>query len=203
MCGRYRIDDGRDSIELDEIIEAVNRRMVTEPVKTSGDIFPTDVVPVLARSRAMKPAAFAMRWGFAMPDGRHVINARSETAGEKPLFRESMRERRCAIPATSYYEWERRGKEKIKYAISPVGQPLFYLAGVYRLEGGRPAFTILTREPAQNIAFIHDRMPVILPPELAADWTDPRYRGEELLRHAVLGVAYEQSEAVEQLRMDL
>ena len=51
MCGRYRIDDGRNSIELHDIIEEVNRRVVVEPVKTSGEILPTDIVPVMANSK--------------------------------------------------------------------------------------------------------------------------------------------------------
>ena len=56
MCGRYHIDDGRDSVELSEIIEAVNRR-AAEPVKTSGDIYPTDTVPVVASSRSLTPVS--------------------------------------------------------------------------------------------------------------------------------------------------
>ena len=100
MCGRYWIDDGRESVELGEIIAQVNRRPVTGPVKTCGEIFPTDVVPVVASSRRRTPEAFAMAWGYAMPDGKRIINARSETAGERPLFKDGMRQRRCAVPAT-------------------------------------------------------------------------------------------------------
>ncbi len=66
--------------------------------------------------------------------------------------------RRCLIPASGYYEWEKRGKEKIKYAIRPEGARLLYMAGIYRIEKGAPVFTILTREVALGIAFIHDRM---------------------------------------------
>ena len=53
MCGRYWIDDGRDNVELGEIIEQVNHRPAAGPVKTSGEIFPTDVVPVIASSRPL------------------------------------------------------------------------------------------------------------------------------------------------------
>ena len=55
MCGRYWIDDGRDCIELGEIIEQVNRRPAAGPVKTSGEVFPTDVVPVIASSKRLAP----------------------------------------------------------------------------------------------------------------------------------------------------
>ena len=203
MCGRYHIDDGRDNVELNDIIEAVNRRVVTEPVKTSGDVFPTDIVPVVATNRRMEPAAFAMRWGYALEDGRRIINARSETAETKPLFRDGMLNRRCAIPATNYYEWARRSREKTRYAIRPAEGDLFYMAGIYRLEAGRPVFTILTREPAESIAFIHDRMPVILPSDLVKDWIDPRYRAAELLEHAILAVTHEREPGAEQLSMQI
>lgn len=203
MCGRYRIDDGHESIELHDIIDEVNRRVVVEPVKTSGDVFPTDVVPVVASDRKMEPAAFAMQWGYTLPNGRRVINARSETAQDRPLFRDGMLGRRCAVPATNYYEWQRvGGARKDKYAIRPADGGLFYMAGIYRIESGRPVFSILTREPADSIAFIHDRMPVILPSALVGDWIDPRRSAGEILERAVLDVAAERERGeAEQLRM--
>ena len=79
MCGRYYIDDGIDADELQEIIDTVNRRSNVDQVKTSGEIFPTDTVPIIANSRVMAPSAFAMSWGYSLPDGKRIINARSET----------------------------------------------------------------------------------------------------------------------------
>lgn len=70
ICGRYYIDDGIDSGELQEIIDTVNRRSNSDQVKTSGEIFPTDTVPVIANSRAMAPSAFAMSWGYSLPDDK-------------------------------------------------------------------------------------------------------------------------------------
>ena len=194
MCGRYWIDDGRDSVELRGIIEQVNRRPANGPVKTSGEIFPSDVAPVVASSRRMTPAAFAMAWGYRLGDGKRIINARSETAAERPLFRDGMRQRRCAVPATRYFEWERSGGKRTKYAIWPEGGGLFYFAGLYRVEAGQPEFVILTRQPADSIAFIHDRMPVILPAELAADWTNPQCDAGDILNRAVLAVACEKAQ---------
>ena len=201
MCGRYRIDDGRDSIELHNIIEEVNRRVVVEPVKTSGEIFPTDIVPVMANSKNMTPAAFAMQWGYSLPDGKRIINARSETAEVKPMFRDGMLQRRCAVPATNYYEWERSGGTKTKYAIWPTGSELFYMAGIYRVESGKPVFSILTRDPADSIAFIHNRMPVILPSDLVKDWINLRYKAEDILNHAVLTLSHEREHGTEQIQM--
>ncbi len=85
MCGRYFIDDGVDSGELQEIIDAVNRRSNADQVKTSGEIFPTDTVPIIANNRAMAPSAFAMSWGYSLPDGKRIINARSESTEEKAI----------------------------------------------------------------------------------------------------------------------
>jgi len=201
MCGRYRIDDGRDSIELHEIIEEVNRRVVVEPIKTSGDVFPTDIAPVIANSRSMAPTPFAMQWGYTLPDGKRIINARSETAESKPMFRDGMLQRRCAVPATNYYEWEKTGSSRTKYAIWPTDSDLFYMAGIYRIEAGKPVFSILTRDPADSISFIHNRMPVILPHDMMKDWLNPRFAASNLLKNAVLSVAYEKEAGNEQMHM--
>ena len=203
MCGRYYIDDGRDSVELQGLLEDLNRRPTAEAVKTSGEIFPADLVPVVASSRRLTPAAFAMRWGYTLPGGKRIINARSETAGDKPLFRDGLRQRRCAVPASRYYEWARAEGQRVRYAIGPEDDGLFYMAGLYRLENGAPVFSILTRAPAADIAFIHDRMPVILPKALVKDWIDPRRSAEDLLAQAVLRLRWEQADQAVQLRLPL
>ncbi len=78
-----------------------------------------------------------------------------------------------------------------------------YMAGIYRMELGKPVFSILTRSPADNIRFMHDRMPVILEPDIITDWMNPRYTAEEILKQAVLDVDYRKAEpeAVEQLSL--
>ncbi len=188
MCGRYFIAEDDPTEELMQIIAAVNRR--SADVKTSGEIRPTDTIPVLANSPALQPGAYAMRWGYTMPDGTPMFNARSETAASKVMFKDGMAQRRCIIPASHYFEWEKRGKERIKYAIAPEGSRTIYMAGIYRKEGNRAACTILTRSPAPKIAFIHNRMPVILPAEAIADWLNIRYDAQEVLRAAVVDVGY-------------
>ncbi len=190
MCGRYYIADNDTAEELLQIIEEVNRKKTPEGLKTSGEIFPTDIVPVLANSRQQNVQPFAMRWGYSFPSGSPIINARSETAATKPMFKDGMAQRRCLIPASNYFEWEKRGREKIKYAIKPTGSTTIYMAGIYRIVGGMPEFSILTREPAQSIAFIHNRMPVILPREAQTDWFNPRFRAEDVLQAAMLNIEY-------------
>ena len=194
MCGRYYIAEDDLSDELGRIIDETNRKRTPEGLKTSGEIFPSDIVPVLANSRKQDVQPFAMRWGYAFPNGRPIINARSETAAQKPMFRDGMRQRRCVIPASHYFEWERHGIVRTKYAIRPVHTDMLYLAGIYHLENHDgvivPAFTILTRDAAPSITFIHPRMPVMLPPGAAPDWLNPGYNAEKVIAAALTDMEY-------------
>ena len=173
MCGRYWID-WNPGEELGEIIARMQR--MENPPRTGGEIFPGDRAAVVARSRSGEIRPFAMEWGYRMEDVKRIINARSETAGEKPLFRDSMQSRRCLVPMSAYFEWETRGSEagkkteKIKYRIAPEKAGLHCLAGLYRFEASGPVFTVLTREAAPGIRFIHERMPLILPYSAKEDW---------------------------------
>ncbi|MGM9659510.1 MAG: SOS response-associated peptidase family protein [Faecousia sp.] len=78
----------------------------------------------------------------------------------------------------------------MKYAIEPKGSDGFFLAGIYRMETGKPVFTVLTRNAAEDIAFIHERIPVILPNEAAVDWLNPKYHGDDILKEAQLDMKY-------------
>ena len=137
-----------------------------------------------------------MQWGFqpqwALNQGRPpVINAKSETVLEKPLFRHAFETRRCLIPATSFFEWQRRpnGRQPMLIRLKS-GQPFFF-AGIWcgatpqgaAAGSGSPglikSFAILTTEANPLVAPIHDRMPVILPEELLDDYLDPATSLEE------------------------
>ena len=192
MCGRFYIAEDGDT-GLQEIIRALNRKGTQ--VKT-GEVRPGDSTAVIANNKSLQPAPFAMPWGFAMTDGKLIINARSETAAGKPMFRDGMLQRRCLIPASHYFEWEKRQREKVKYAIKPAESGMLFMAGLYRIEGNKARFTILTRTPAEPIAFIHDRMPVILPHAALQDWLNPRYNAADVLRAAVTDVTFAPEQAI-------
>ena len=118
MCGRFYVEPE------DPYFRELEKRVESSPLagrfpgKTpaaadgafGGEVFPENVVPVLAPNRAGEQSVFPMQWGFVLPasgGGKRpprLINARSETAGLKPLFRESWAQRRCVIPATAYFE---------------------------------------------------------------------------------------------------
>jgi putative SOS response-associated peptidase YedK len=113
MCGRYAIECEEENVEFKEIIEEINRRYAGKAELTrlkTGEIFPSDIVPVLASADA-RP--FLMRWGIPRWDRKgSVINARSETAMEKKMSRPSLLARRCVIPSTGFYEWARNPAAK-------------------------------------------------------------------------------------------
>lgn len=124
-------------------------------------------------------------WGLQMPvaGGRKkwVINARSETAAEKRIFREGFALRRCVLPASGFYEWRR----------DAVGQPFYFfpreadglLLGAVALEWeGGIRVVVLTRAADPWMAEIHHRAPVMIRPERLPDWMAPGRQGEEALR---------------------
>ena len=201
MCTRYYISD---SPTLQGITEEMNksplvsRWLATRAVKTSGEIRPTDVVPVIATNKHGERAVFPMKWGYT---GKSLlVNARSETAAEKPTFREDWERHRCIVPGSWYYEWEHKtgkdGKKHTgdKYLLQPKGSEATWLCGLYRIEEGLPVFVILTRDSAEEIRFIHDRMPVMLPENRVPEWIRPEGRPEEIIRDAVGEVCWERVE---------
>lgn len=183
MCGRYYTDE--------DVLDRVMANMVNElnrvPVKT-GEIFPGDKVFAAANSRAMNIRAFPMEWGFTGRDGKRIINARSETAAEKPIFRESLACRRCLLPAKMYYEWD---ENHTKFAIRPQEEEVFFLAGLYRTENGKPVFSILTRPASDSVAEIHHRMPVILRAGMMRAWMNNENDPVRMMNDAVKSMMWE------------
>lgn len=188
MCGRYYIEI--EDSEMRDIIRAVEANLGnTEQFASmkTGEIFPTNIVPVQTGDSVYT----LMKWGFVKFDGMgQIINARSETAMEKPMFRKPLLESRCLLPASCYFEWEKAGAKKIKHAFRLPDSPLLYLAGIYRMERDSElqVFTVLTREAAPHISHIHNRMPVIIPQTLAHGWL---YDGTNAMQEAVENVAIE------------
>ena len=173
MCGRYFLERDISDAALLRILETLEAR--EEGAKICGDIFPTDRAPALADGRIL-----SMRWGFARPGARAVINARSETVQEKAMFRCAGR---CLLPASGYYEWG--GEQKRCYAFARPGGAI-YMAGLWRREAdGEKRFVILTREATAEAARVHARMPVLFDGELRRAWLDARNPLPELLRAAV------------------
>ena len=205
MCGRFFVEGENDNELLARMIAEAEQRqqaITGESAITTGEVFPSATVAVLAVGKTGKVGVFPMTWGFHRADNKGlIINVRSETAMDKPLFLGAMQSRRCLIPCSWYFEWETRNAQqsllddmpslqiqaaeqtvkdkaknltKIKYAIRPKTPGIIYLAGIYRYEDNLklPVMSILTREPAPEISFIHDRMPVIFSDNHHGTWLD-------------------------------
>lgn len=198
MCCRYWADE---SPEIREFVEDMNKSPLVEKwqqttgITTYGEVRPTNVVPVIASNRTGARAVFLMKWGFT---GRSLLmNARTETAPVKATFKDAWTSHRCIVPASWYYEWEHltgndgRKRTGDKYLIQPKGSTMTWLCGLYRIENGLPVFVILTREPGEEIRFIHDRMPLIMPGSYVNEWIKPGVKPEELLDAAMTEMVYE------------
>ena len=175
MCGRYQLADDQDIEEVERIIEQVEKNIYNDlPIERTfktGEIFPSNIVPVYNKN-----SLSLMTWGFPKWNGKGlIINARSETAAQKTMFGKALRERRCVIPSTGFFEWSRAsGKVKDKYLFNLPESRMLYMAGVSSNEN----FVILTRA-ANEYMSIHDRMPVILRKDEIGAWlNDDRFIDE-------------------------
>ena len=173
----------------------VSKWHATTGITTYGEIRPTNVVPVIASKRSGEKAVFPMKWGFS---GRTLLmNARTETTPVKATFKDAWASHRCIVPASWYFEWEHivgnDGKKRTgdKYLIQPKGSAMTWLCGLYRIEDGLPVFVILTREPGEEIRFIHDRMPLIMPGDYVDEWIRPDAKPEKLVQAAMTEMVFE------------
>ncbi len=168
MCGRYQFTVDQCT-EIRQIVQEVERRYGANAWKP-GEIRPTALAPVLlSGSEGTRPEL--QNWGYRMT-GSLVINARAETAAEKPLFRDSVVARRCVIPSTGFYEWN---KDKRKFFFTLPNEGALYMAGLYDLRDGKPCYCILTTAANQSMETVHHRMPLVLRREqIDSGLNDPR-----------------------------
>ncbi len=173
MCGRYQFA-AEQSTEIQRIIQEVEER-VDRKVKT-GDIYPTEQAPaLLLEDGSVRPQLFT--WGFPL-NGKPMINARAESAEEKPLFRTSLQLQRCVIPSSGFFEWD-RGKQKHLFRL-PAEQVL-YMAGLYEVRAGQEYYCILTTAANQSVRAVHDRMPLVLPKDRVHAWLQNAEEAKNLL----------------------
>jgi len=180
MCGRF-VQAQRPEFYAEHFGVEV---MKTESLAPSWNVAPTDQVYAVAE-HAGERLLGTFRWGLLpwWAKDRKVaarnINARAETAAEKPAFRDSFVTKRCLIPADGFFEWERKPKGKLPHFIhSKTDEPLA-LAGLWaswrdpETDERVRTCTVLTRDPNELVAKLHNRMPVVLTREAWGDWLDP------------------------------
>ena len=174
MCGRYTINKNID--ELNE-----TGRTGSPYLKLSRcNAAPSQELPIVISEHqdSIIPGiwGFLPRWAEQKSDMRPQINARSETAAQKPMFRSSFRHKRCLVLADGFYEWQQAGARKQPYRACLKDERLFSFAGLWCVaetdDDLIAKFAILTTEPNELMADIHNRMPVILRPEEERVWLD-------------------------------
>ncbi len=176
MCGRYALNIPPHI--LAEWYDLMNRFIW----KRRFNIAPSQDVPVIRRTDDGQCEGVLMRWGL-IPHwakdsniGSRMINARSETAADKPSFREAMKHRRCLVPASGFYEWKTIGTRKMPYYICPKDDDPLSFAGLWESWTDQntgehlETCTILTIDANELLAPLHPRMPVILERELWNAW---------------------------------
>ncbi|MEQ7128627.1 SOS response-associated peptidase [Actinopolymorpha sp. B11F2] len=211
MCGRYSLS--RDPEDLAREFEAA-RVDVREKLQPDYNVAPTKQVPaVLDRVPRDEPDAAPERrltfvkWGL-IPSwakdakiGNRLINARMETAHEKPAYRRAFASRRCLLPADGYYEWygEKKGKKQ-PFFIHRGDDGVLAMAGLYEIwrdptkdedDPDRLVWTctVLTTSAEDNLGRIHDRMPLLVEPGQYSTWLDPRVKDPEQLRSVLVPAA--------------
>jgi len=188
MCGRFR--QTRSQKQLEESFQAEGEVEVVPRF----NIAPTQpVVTVRQEKGKVGRRLSTMRWGLIpswakdMSYGNQTVNARSETVTTKLSFSESIRSRRCLIPADGFYEWKESGKTRQPYCFEVGEGDLFAFAGLWD-EWKNPqgeiiqSCTILTTTPNILLADIHDRMPVIVTPDKYDLWLNPEVEDFDAVR---------------------
>lgn len=185
MCGRYT------TIESDKLYSRYgirNRLKSNQPA--SYNMAPGQYTPIVLGSEQARLEL--MKWGFTpswakdSKIGYRLINARAESLLEKPIWSKAYRISRCLVPASGFYEWQKVGeKSRQPYYFHLPDLPIFSFAGLYSdwndAEGvEHKTYSIITTKPNDDVASIHDRMPVILDPDEEAAWLDEANRPEDL-----------------------
>lgn len=188
MCNRYRLTH--------------SERYLAARFQASGEIndtpryniAPTQTVLTVRREQGQKVRRFTkMRWGLiphwakGVSIGTRTLNARSETVTKTPAFRDSILTKRCLIPADGFYEWRAMGRVMQPFCFEVGEGDVFALAGLWdewRSPDGKviESCTILTTTPNSLVSDMHDRMPVIVPPEKYEVWLDPDVTDFEAIR---------------------
>ncbi len=191
MCGRFTLTVSPEAVlELFQLAEA-------PPLRPRYNIAPSQPVAVVrakdgggsgeaveggsggaARELVLLRWGLIPHWAKDQAIGAKMINARAETAAEKPSFRTAFRRRRCLIPADGYYEWRKEGDRKQPYYIHMEHRGPFALAGLWEQWKGSEGnaietCAILMVEANSRVRSIHHRMPGILEPQAFGPWLDP------------------------------
>jgi putative SOS response-associated peptidase YedK len=168
MCGRFYLTATPAQIKKQFKLDKV------APLTPRYNIAPTQSTPIVVaegNGRGLHISRWGLvpSWSHDLSHGARMINARAETVEEKASYRKAFQSRRCLVPASGFYEWQRQGTHKQPYKISLLRGTLMAFAGLWETwepEDSDPveSFTIITTEASKLVSEVHDRMPVIIAP---------------------------------------
>ncbi len=177
MCGRYTL-----ALPAPELVEAFDVPPLSFEWRPRWNVAPGQDCPVVGEDRKGRRMGL-MRWGLVPgwmddPPAGGFVNARAETAHDKPSFREAFARRRCLVPADGFYEWAREGGAKVPRWFHPAAGGPLALGGIWE---GR-TFAVLTTEANADVRPVHPRMPVLVPRSGWDAWLDGGTPREALRR---------------------
>lgn len=171
MCGRFCLTADAEEINASF---ALKHSVVLKP---RYNIAPAQVIPVIRNFGQLEFLNWGLRPSWLKEGQNPFINARMETLQERPAFKNAFKLRRCLVLANGYYEWKKIGSIKQPFYFSLPGAKLFAIAGIY---DGDTCALITTTAWQQEMLVIHERMPLVLPPNLYKTWLDPKAQAIDL-----------------------
>jgi len=163
MCGRFGVDEN--------LVKSVKGQLAVQFAYSENmDIKPTNTVATLASVDGVLTQKNC-KWGIKPEWSKGlIINAKAETAIDKPTFKESFKQFRCVVPMSCWYEWRMEGETKTKFQFSGLDHEILYMAGIYYITDDRPQLVTLTTSPTNACAEYHQRMPLLIPSANINSW---------------------------------
>ena len=184
MCSRYAfVPDAAAWVDFRAVLGALAEEL--HALAPQPRLAPTDAVPIVVQEPGSPPRVIHARWGFVphwwnKPELPSLcLNARSEEAARKPMWRDALRRTRCLIPATSWTEWQKAHGVKIPHRLQTRDGRGFMFAGLWSVWRPRrdaeavATCVILTTAASPGVAHVHERMPIVLAPAAWDAWLDP------------------------------
>jgi len=195
MCGRYIIISGRKIFATFELMRSLNDQNIPYLTVPRYNAAPMQKLPIVVNRQGALQTLEAQWWIIphwsktGKPDPQFPsFNARADRIDTSKLFAPYFKARRCLVPVDGFYEWKKgEGKERFPMCIRMADEAPFMLGGVYSIwkdaeEKEHPSFSVITTEPNELMAPIHNRMPVIIAEQDFAAWLDPANNDVESLK---------------------
>lgn len=202
MCGRFTMyaDDP-------ELVALFDIDVVEGEHEPSYNQAPSEMIRAIRDKSDESRELTDQKWGlvpfWAKEGFKPLINARAETVTEKATFRTAARKRRCLVPTNGYYEWQKRPDGKKQpyflsladaegFAAPPGSEPILAMAGIFEWpaegEGGPATSALLTRQAADTLGHIHERMPLFVPRSLWQPWLDRELTEQEAVKELIAAI---------------